>query len=288
MEREGGNHEPARIGRYDPGGRGTGHPRPDRLRLHVEDALASAGRLWVRGRLSPASAAKTAGDARWWESLVEENRCPTRRANSAAGNAGERPVLTEQVPLRPDGRFEATFTAELPPARRGWRMTRNRFVHRGDTAERCGVAVLPPSDAQTAVVVFLPLACTYDLGGAQKLVGSELASRLTPVLARIQQLSGPPHVLYYLACVPIEEGSRQTELALAATTLGWPQGHFVLLPAEPNNQQQAFADGLDRLRWLLADSLNLLVLNQEPTLSLAGKLEPQADRAPGAGVCDRG
>jgi triacylglycerol lipase len=72
-----------------------------------------------------------------------------------------------------------------------------------------------------------------------------------------------------------------TELALAITTLGWPAGNIVLLPADGASAADTLLHGLDRLRHLLAGEMDLQVVNLEPSLAraLPPRLEPAEERA---------
>src|SRR6516165_8382010 len=109
--------------------------RPVVSDLHVHDALAAGNRLWLRGPVvSP----------------------PSLHAQVETQIASE--TLTATVPLRPDGSFDACFEVDLPTARRGWRVARNR-VTVGETALRaCTVVLEPPAEAQAATAVVLPQA----------------------------------------------------------------------------------------------------------------------------------
>jgi len=115
--------------------------------------------------------------------------------------------------------------------------------------------------------VLLPLDFTFSANGPERLARSESAAELTPVLQQLRR-TGSKDGLYYLACVPIGCKVGQSELALAATTLGWPAGNFVLLPAESGRVEQALTRGLERLRWLLRGSLKLNLLNMEPAFAV--------------------
>src|SRR5262249_49524158 len=147
------------------------------------------------------------------------------------------------------------------------------------TFEGCSVVLATPSAAKRAVVVILPLTCSFPQDGPQQLARSEQASRLTPLLQRLHQPPGEC-VCYYLACAPSDLDGRPAELALAAATLGWPTGNVVLLPPRAS-RGEVLAEGLDRLRWLLAGSLDLLVLNLEPEVDplLNGNVQAKPDRA---------
>jgi triacylglycerol lipase len=255
------------------------------LQLYVEEALASTRRLWLRGRLQggPVNGAKKAGDdSRWWDRWWGKGSAP---ASAPLGRLEVRlsgSTLQTEVSVLPDGRFEATFEAALAPARRGWRVARNRFSYLSHTAEACGVVLAPPVDAAGVGVVVLPLAYTYEAHGAQGLATSEQASRLTTVLQRLHQGPKELHAVYYLGCVPPEGASPQAELALAMTALGWPHGTLLLLPTKREAAPSAIQAGLDRLRWLFAGSLSLRVLNLEPAAAqpCSTWLAAAEDRAP--------
>jgi triacylglycerol lipase len=107
---------------------------------------------------------------------------------------------------------------------------------------------------------------------------SPQAARLAPVLRRLHQGPDDVHAIYYVACVCGDSECRQAELALAATTLGWPPGTFLLLPTG-QDPSRTLATGLDRLRWLFADMLDLTVINLEPTFRPAVFLRQMDDRA---------
>jgi triacylglycerol lipase len=88
--------------------------------------------------------------------------------------------------------------------------------------------------------------------------------------------------VYYIAGVTGLEESREAELALAATSLGWPSGSFILVPAGPEKVVADIAQAVDRLRWLLAGYLELQVVNLEPSAAslLAAECQPRPDRGP--------
>jgi triacylglycerol lipase len=189
-------------------------------------------------------------------------------------------LFEAEVPLQADGHFEATFAAILPVARRGWQIARNRVTWEAETVEKCSVLVRPADDARGVAIVILPLEFTSLEHGAQHMARSTKAARLAPVLRRLHEDSHEAHAVYYLACMSGNSESRQAELALAATTLGWPPGTFLLLPVG-QNPSSTIATGLDRLRWLFADTLDLIVLNLEPafTAASASLLEQKDERA---------
>jgi triacylglycerol lipase len=257
-------------------------PVPE-IDLHFEEVLASAHRVWVRGRvIAPQTAGnRAAPEPRWWERwrrrLPAHEGAPEARLETRVGGH----VLEATVPIRADGTFEAAFATELPPTRRGWRMARNRLALLDRTTEKCAVVLHPPSGVQAAAVVVLPLDVTATPGGMERFIRSEQAARLGRILLRLQQQSPGAGAFYYLAVAPREAEVSPAELALAATTLGWPHGSIVLLTAEAEAGCGRLAEGMDRLRWLFAGSLELYVVNLEPGLAGAWvpEQEPQNDRA---------
>jgi pimeloyl-ACP methyl ester carboxylesterase len=258
-------------------------PAAPELQVRFEETLASTGRVWVRGRLMEPNLPGNQIDQepswwKWWRRHPEPAAAPPP-VHLETRISGQ--VLEAKIPLQPDGRFEATFAADLPVARRGWRIARNRVAWGERTAEKCSAVLKPPDQARGVVVVLLPLAYTSKPHGAQHLANSDLAARLAPVLRRLHRRASGAHAFYYLACAAPDSDALQAELALATTTLGWPHGNFVLLPADRGAVLSTFAEGLDRLRWLFAGSLDLVVLNLEPTLALLLPpcLEPKDDRA---------
>jgi triacylglycerol lipase len=246
--------------------------------LQLYDTLASANRLWLRGRLS-LPAGDPAGKRSWWERWrpATQDPTPVLLAQVQTQVGGE--VLTAEVPLQSDGEFEVTFEAPLPEARRGWRVARNHVTVNGQTHCACSVVLTPPALNSSGIVVVLPLAFTYEPAGVQQLTQSVHAARLTEVLRDLTE--GGTRPVYYLCCVPCANPHTQTELALAATSLGWPSGQFVLLSGRRAGAAETLVGGLDRLRWLFAEQLDFLVLNQEPAAeaALAAAVGAHADRA---------
>jgi triacylglycerol lipase len=172
--------------------------------------------------------------------------------------------------------MEASFDVDLPPTRRGWRVARNRVTFNAQTAEACGVALAPPTDATGVAVVLLPREATRNEVGCS-LENAVPAARLVPELERLRRAR---HSIYYLACVPADGADRQAELALNVTALGWPNGHVIVVPVEDGQSDAALDHVLDRLRWLFAGSLDLVLVNLDPAArSLLARLEDGADRA---------
>jgi triacylglycerol lipase len=239
-------------------------PKP---RLHIEDALASPRRLWLRGY-----AEGLAGPVRAWWGRPGAQPPRVARLETQAGGAG----AVADVALAEDGRFEALLAVELPPARRGWRIARNKLTFGGDSAEACAVVLLPPADAAEALVVLLPPACAFGEDVSPQLTRLDGASCVGPLLHELSRGEGSPRPVYYLACVPAGSRDRQRDVALTVASLGWPAGQVVALPAAAPSDA-TLAEGLDRLRWLFAGSLGLAVLNLGP--GAAPNVESAADRA---------
>jgi triacylglycerol lipase len=237
---------------------------------------------------------------RWW-SRGDSKATPALSATLETQVSGC--ILTTAVSLGPEGRFEALYDVNLPPARRGWRLARNSLsLDRESEAaaeplpsgsagaspspsqqkiEGCGIVVSPPAEATCAVIVVLPLANSYKKTGPQTLAQSEIAARVLPVLPLLQPASGGPLPVYYVAGVTGREESREAELALAATALGWPAGSFLLVSGNPEEIVPNMAQAIDRLRWLLADCLELQIINLEPSAmdQLTGACQAREDRA---------
>jgi triacylglycerol lipase len=216
---------------------------------------------------------------RWWgkgEARASEPPPVTLETQVSGCN------LKTSVSIGSDGRFEALFSVNLPPARRGWRLARNCLSIDQQKVEGCGIVVTPPPEAKRAVIVVLPLANTYAQTGPQELARSEMAARVVPVLQQFQRAHPGPLPVYYLAGVTGREESREAELALGATALGWPGGSFILVAAAPDQVANHLALALDRLRWLFAGSLDVLVVNLEPTATtpLDAGCAASEDRAP--------
>ncbi|HEV3118770.1 MAG TPA: hypothetical protein VGY58_17095 [Gemmataceae bacterium] len=247
--------------------------------VSFEEVLVCARRLWIRGLFIDPSA-KTEPVAtksgRWHRKSAPAPVSKTIHIEThIAGN-----LLENTVSPGSDGRFEMALEADLPESRRGWRLVRNRVMCAEQTLEKCCVAVLPPEDAHKALVVLLPLDCTMEARGPQRLAQLQGAARLTGVLKQLRH-TGDKDALYYVACVPFAGVVTQAELALATATLGWPAGTFLLLPSTPDQAAQTMIAGLDRLRWLFAETFAMRVVNMEP--AFAGPLrtsgEAREDRA---------
>jgi triacylglycerol lipase len=240
------------------------------LQLHLEDTLASARRLWVRGRLViPAGGEATAAPASswwvpWWKTRPAPAPAPTVHLETEVSGR----TSAADTTLQEDGRFEASFDVDLPVVRRGWRVARHGVRVEQHEARACSVVLQVPTTARAAVVVVLPAGWTLGLTGSQRFAGAPEASRLAGIFQELQKApGGDTRPLYYLACGAGEH--RQAELALAATTQGWPAGHFVLLPPASSGITEPLLHALDRLRWLFAGTLELQVLNLEPSLAAA-------------------
>jgi triacylglycerol lipase len=249
------------------------------LQLRVSDALVSARRLWLRGRLLGLPAPTAAPSTSWWNGWRSKAAPPPvpLSAHLETQIAGKQ--FEAEVPLGPHGTFEALFPIELPPARRGWRIARNLVRYGDQTVEACAV-VRGAAEAGTVTVVLLPRADTLTEHGGQNLARSPLAAEVTAQLRRLHANHGRRSLVCYVGCVPPAGESHAAELALAATSLGWPAGNFVLLPADTDEVDGALARALDRLRWLFAGSHELQVVNLDPEArALVAAQVPAEDRA---------
>jgi triacylglycerol lipase len=262
---------------------------PVTFHLCFQDTLAAGNRLWIRGQLiGSATAGNGTHEGRtWWKPWrKEEQSAPaTLRLEARVSGSGQE----VEVPIGAEGRFEARLSVPLPLARRAWLVAHNRVQYAAQVHETCNVVLLPPASAGAAVVVLLPLETTWPTDGLERLTNSRAAPRLAMLMRKLGQAAGPDHPVYYLACVPAGGADRHAELALAATALGWPPGHFVLLRTDLRDAPTAFATALDRLRWLFAGTVDLWALNLEPEAApaVAEHVEPKEDRATVRELSDR-
>jgi triacylglycerol lipase len=261
-----------------PGSESSTQSLPD-LDIQFQDTLAAGQRLWVRGRLVGRLPSRTNETKRWWKRWRKEDPLPPAPLLLQTEVSGC--ILEGSIPVLADGRFEATFDLNLPAARRGWRVARNRVGYRDRTAEHCNVVLLPPSEAKAAAVIVLPFESTWRQGGVAQLATAPGAIQVPQLLKRLQQLAGNSVPVYYLTCVPLDSNDRRPEFALAAAALGWPIGHFILLPSEARDRVGAMETALDRLRWLFAGSFDLWLINMEAeTTGLVDRVqEPKEDRS---------
>ncbi|MHB1422444.1 MAG: esterase/lipase family protein [Gemmataceae bacterium] len=258
--------------------------------VYMYDTLGSSNRLWVRGRLVLPLESSAAPQRGWWNRRGKTPSLPPLPASVHILTQVGGMDLQTSVPLRSDGYLEASFETRLPPARRGWRMARHQItvpslVESAKFAEQtlraCNVVLPIPAASSIGLIVVLPLEFTYEAEGVQCLTESTLARRLTELLRALHDEYGAEQPIYYLCGVPIEDRHRQPELALAATTLGWPSGPIVLVPTPRADAAGALAAGIDRLRWLFAKQLEFVVINREPSVEprLREAMKEQTDRA---------
>jgi triacylglycerol lipase len=251
------------------------------LQLEFAEVLACGRRLWLRGRLlnTPPPPAAVTTDPHWWFAWPHKSPATPVLAHLETRISGR--VFEADLPLQADGRFETCLEADLPPARRGWRLARNRVQFARQTTEKCALVALPAVKAKAAVAVLLPVRYTLESGEPCQWSQAKAALRLTPLLRRLQGSTDAPS-FYYVAAVPSAGAPSQAELALALATLGWPTGSYVVVPTAAGQASEALAHALDRLRWLLAGTLPLSVVNLEPSLTrtLVAPGEPGSERAP--------
>jgi triacylglycerol lipase len=253
------------------------------LQFQVQDALSAGGRLWVRGRiLAPLHPVLQLSSPRWWKRWRgrEVSADVPLLAHIETHIGGK--VCTTYSPVRPDGQFDATWATELPAPRRGWRVARNRVSFCGHAAEACTVVLALRPDAVRALAVLLPSALTLPRSSLGRGTSLELLAPYAPVLHRLAQGGTQPSAIYYLACVPFGGESLQAELALALSASGWPAGQFVLSFTDREPVPAVCERALDRLRWLLAGTCELQLLNLDPAAerSVAAASKPMDDRAP--------
>jgi triacylglycerol lipase len=231
-------------------------PPSPKLLLRVDDVLASSRRLWLRGQAEAEGppSRRTA----WWR---RRNRSP-RTIHVQTSISGQQ--LHAEVPLQPDGSFEATFEVELSATRRGWRLARTRVVLDQASADACAVVLAPPDPAAAIALVLLPSARTLADDSGHGLAASEDCRKLADELKRLQARQ-PVH-FYYLAAVPRTGPESHAALALAINALAWPAGTPVLLPAGKESAADALARATGRIRWLFAGRDDLLLVNAEPAL----------------------
>src|SRR5260370_34159730 len=156
-------------------------PEISALQLQLQDPLASSSRLWVRGRVVTGDL-PVAGLPGWRDRWLGPKPvvAETPRVTVQTHVLGE--TLEQQVPLRPDGSFEATFAVGDSSAKRGWRVGRHQVRLGSQTVRACGVVLTPATDATTAVVVVLPSAFTRSKEGPRLFTHSGAAERLTPLV----------------------------------------------------------------------------------------------------------
>lgn len=240
---------------------------PAAIQFGVLNLLAAGQRLWFRGRL--ANLPPPSGGRHWWS---RQTPCPplARLAIQIDGQDA-----TADLSVGSDGQLDGALACALPPARRNWRVARNRITVGDQALETTAVVAEPPEDAVGAVAVVLPPTLTsLDKVGSVGEPGGPLAR----FLQRLQRGPRGGHAIYYLVPVPAGRDASATERALALTAQGCPSGALILLPASPT----ALASAIDRLRWLLAGVLDLQVVNLDPDAAevLARLPATLPDRAP--------
>src|SRR5579871_2159910 len=140
---------------------------PEITEVQMYDALASATRLWVRGRLLSPLLSPTRRS--WWKRWRKANPAPTLLATAHIRTQVAGVPLETDVPVRPDGYFEASFTAQLPPARRGWRMARHQLTIADRSLLACNVVLAGSEQQGSGLIVVLPVEFTHDAEGVQRL-----------------------------------------------------------------------------------------------------------------------
>jgi triacylglycerol lipase len=249
--------------------------------MRFQDTLAAGQRLWVHGRVCslPATTNGNGESKRWWQRWRKGDPLPPSTLKLETRISGT--VFEAEVPVQPDGQFETTFTAALPPARRSWRVARHKIEYADHVAEAGNVVLAPSADASAGIVVILPLEATWPADAVGRLAPLKAAPHLPKLIKKLKQVAGRCNPIYYLACVPPQSEDRRPELALAAAELGLPAGHFILLCRPAKDAAAALVAAVDRLRWLFAGTLDLWMLNLEPCArsALETSLGAKEDRA---------
>jgi triacylglycerol lipase len=258
-------------------------------RLVLEEVLASRRRCWLRGQVLPQELTLSAAvpSVSGTVSEREENKPQTRRSGYRPAGPSRAQLEVHvsnqrwqtEVAIARDGRFEALLEGTLSFPRRGWRLARCHLTWQGNTLDSCALVVLPPAAVRQAVVVLLPMNDTFSVSEEIIPAGSETAppAAVLRVLLSQQALVNVP--LYYLAVTPPALTPRR--LAVRLVRRGWPAGQLLLFPTETPTLAGLF-QGLDHLRWLFADSLELYIYYTEKQIRelLPAALLPVPDRAP--------
>jgi triacylglycerol lipase len=253
------------------------------IMLDMEEVLGSPKRVWLRGQLigvpRPAVRGPAEGNS-WW---TRRRAAPPQSLQSTAlleARIGTR-LLTAEVALDGDGRFAAVIDTELPPAKKGWRIARNRVTYLGQTAEKCSLVASPPEQTRSATVVILPPPID-ETPDSKPLLSSVTCQGLINVIGKQTKTGSRANSIYYVMVVPTANPSNRARIALAMTSMGWPHGSLVLLSGdETRSVRQILAEGIDRLRWLHAGSLDLVVASADraAVYDLRECLEPAPNRA---------
>lgn len=220
------------------------------LALRIDRILASHQRLWLRGcveGLPPTSVPAR----RWlgWKKTDGSEAPPCLHLQTQVSGH----TLEAEVPVAADGSWQASFEARLPPARRGWRVARNRVTWFEQHAECCAVVAEPPASTVGVILVLLPPTVTTDGWADDRAI-----RRFGQTLQRLRQGPHGGHAFYYLARHATAQEFPAAELALALTAAGWPVGPIL-----------RYRDGelptmLDRLRWLFAGEFDLQLYDLDP------------------------
>ena len=255
------------------------------MKLDMEEAFASPRRIWLRGRLTDLPSQPTseaASDKHWWE-VRRRQSLPSAIPSVHLETRVNGQVLTTEIQPAIDGRFEATFTADLPVSKRGWRLARNRVTCLDQTAEKCALVIQTPERARTAVVVIVPSAAPIGRSLRSSDGNCRLSSDLTQSLCNLEKEAPGRNIFYYLSCVPKDARPYRAELSLATAAWGWPAGNLVLFAEqEGRTAHDLLRAGIDLIRWLFADSLEVVLATADDSFSdlLKTAAQPAEDRAP--------
>src|SRR5262249_6958754 len=173
-----------------------------------------------------------------------------------------------------DGSFELKLTTEPTGSKKGWRLARNRASFLDQTAEQCALVVYPAEQARTAIVVIVPPGLKSGLTPSARVVGS--------IVHGLERRAPGGQAYHYLATSDADEPISRAELGLIVSGLGWPAGNAVVLAkAKDCTTEDTLLEAIDRLRWVFAGALDVIVVSGERSFAerLRAKLQPEDDRA---------
>jgi triacylglycerol lipase len=224
--------------------------------------------------LAATSTSDPSGDRHWWtfrrKQASGDARPPSVRLETRISGQ----LLTNEFQPEGDGSFELKLTTEPAASKKGWRLARNRVTFLDQTAEQCALVVYPPEQARTAVLVIVPPGLKSGHTPSAQVVGA--------IVHGLERRSPGGQAYYYLATSDAGEPISRAELGLMVSASGWPAGNAVVLAEEKDcATEDALLEAIDRLRWVFAGALDVIVVSGEGSVAdlLRGKLQPQDDRA---------
>jgi triacylglycerol lipase len=246
------------------------------LKLHMEEAIASPRRIWLRGRLMDLALTSTSdsSDRRWWtlrrKQASSDAKPPSVRLETRISGQ----VCINEFQPKEDGGFELKLATEPIGSKKGWRLARNRVAFLDQTSEQCALVVYPPEQARTAILVIVPPGLKSGPTLSAQMVGS--------IVHGLERRAPGGQAYYYLAASDVDEPISRAELGLIVSGLGWPAGNAVVL-AKVNEctSEDIWLEAIDRLRWVFAGALDVIVVSGDRSFAdlLRGRLQPEDDRA---------